>query len=233
MTDLIRIVSLSRSYHQGDENIHALRSVDLRVQKGEFLCITGASGSGKSTLLYIIGLLEKETKGEYFFEEKSTVSLSDTERARIRNQRMGFVFQSFHLLPRASALQNVYMPLEYAQVYGAKLTKIQIQDRARQALDKVGLSDRIYHRPNQLSGGQRQRVAIARALVNNPTIILADEPTGNLDVKSSTEIMNLFQTLSREGKTILMVTHNQDFVRYASSHIVVNNGQIVGSYQVG
>jgi putative ABC transport system ATP-binding protein len=218
-------------FKRGDEEIAAIKSISLTVEAGEFIAITGASGSGKSTLLYILGLLDKPSSGSYLLDGKPTHDLNDNERAHVRNKTMGFVFQSFHLLPRASALRNVMMPLVYASSYETPILEGEQQRRATEALAMVGLSDRIRHKPNELSGGQRQRVAIARAIVNNPRILFADEPTGNLDSKSGREILALFEKLHEKGVTILMVTHDPAIADRAKRRLVLADGELVGDYR--
>lgn len=224
---LIITENLNKTFTRGDETIRAIRDLNLSVERGEFISITGASGSGKSTLLYILGLLDKPTTGRYFLQGESVENLSDTELATLRNKFMGFVFQSFHLLPRASALRNVMMPLVYATGHGGMLSEAEQRERAVAALDIVGLKDRMNHRPNELSGGQRQRVAIARAVVNNPKLIFADEPTGNLDSKSGRDILALFERLHAQGATILMVTHDQSIAERAHRKLVLKDGALV------
>jgi len=205
----------------GDEEIHALRGVSIEIERGEYVAIMGPSGSGKSTLMNLIGCLDTPSKGSYLLNNKEVAAMNDDELAQIRNEEIGFVFQTFNLLPRATALHNVELPLIYAGVS----SKVR-QDRARQALDKVDLIPRASHRPNELSGGQRQRVAIARALVNNPSILLADEPTGNLDSKTGTEIMGVFDRLHQGGNTIVLVTHEADIAAFAHRTIQIRDGQV-------
>ncbi|MBW8714162.1 MAG: ABC transporter ATP-binding protein, partial [Acidobacteria bacterium] len=207
---LIETRDLWKTYVMGDEEIHALRGVSIAIERGEYVAIMGPSGSGKSTLMNLIGCLDTPSKGSYLLNDKEVASMNDDELARIRNEEIGFVFQTFNLLPRATALHNVELPLVYAGVQ----SKVR-QERAMQALGKVELTQRASHRPNELSGGQRQRVAIARALVNNPSILLADEPTGNLDSKTGTEIMGVFARLHEGGNTIILVTHEPDIAAYA------------------
>jgi putative ABC transport system ATP-binding protein len=212
---------LARNYELGAEVVHALRGVDLQIQRNEFTAIMGPSGSGKSTLMNLIGCLDTPTSGEYWLNSQKVSELDDDELARIRNKEIGFVFQTFNLLPRASALHNVELPLIYAGV-GAK----ERRDRAARALERVGLGDRMHHKPNELSGGQRQRVAIARALVNDPSILLADEPTGNLDSATSSEIMGVFKQLHGAGQTILLITHEHDIAAYADRQIHLLDGLV-------
>jgi len=218
---LIETRDLWKTYVMGSEEIHALRGVSIEIRRGEYVAIMGPSGSGKSTLMNLIGCLDTPSKGSYLLNEKQVNEMNDNELARIRNEEIGFVFQTFNLLPRASALQNVELPLVYAGVSGAER-----QNRAKGALDKVELTSRMSHRPNELSGGQRQRVAIARALVNNPSILLADEPTGNLDSKTGNEIMGLFARLHQGGNTIILVTHEADIAAYAHRTIHLRDGQV-------
>jgi putative ABC transport system ATP-binding protein len=218
---LIETRDLWKTYVMGEEEIHALRGVSITIERGEYVAIMGPSGSGKSTLMNLIGCLDTPSKGSYLLNDKEVAAMNDDELARIRNEEIGFVFQTFNLLPRATALHNVELPLVYAGVSG----KIR-QDRARQALEKVELTSRASHRPNELSGGQRQRVAIARALVNNPSILLADEPTGNLDSKTGTEIMGVFARLHESGNTIIVVTHEPDVAGYAHRVISIRDGQV-------
>jgi putative ABC transport system ATP-binding protein len=205
----------------GSEEIHALRGLDISIEKGEYCAIMGPSGSGKSTLMNLIGCLDTPSKGTYLLNGKQVNEMNDNELARIRNEEIGFVFQTFNLLPRASALHNVELPLVYAGVP----TK-ERQERAREALRKVELENRMGHKPNELSGGQRQRVAIARALVNNPSILLADEPTGNLDSKTGVEIMALFERLYQAGNTIILVTHEADIAAHAHRVIHIRDGKV-------
>ena len=212
---------LAREYVMGAEIVHALRGVDIQIKKNEFVAIMGPSGSGKSTLMNLIGCLDTPTNGEYWLNGQKVSDLTDDELARIRNKEIGFVFQTFNLLPRADALHNVELPLIYAGM-AAK----QRRDRAALSLTQVGLADRMDHRPNELSGGQRQRVAIARALVNSPSILLADEPTGNLDSATGNEIMGLFKDLHRAGQTIVLVTHEHDIAAHAHRQIHLLDGKI-------
>ena len=218
---LIETVDLWKTYQMGDEQIHALRGVSIQIERGEYVAIMGPSGSGKSTLMNLIGCLDTPSKGSYLLNGKQASQMDDNELARIRNEEIGFVFQTFNLLPRATALRNVELPLVYAGIPAKDR-----EARAKAALDKVELSSRMGHRPNELSGGQRQRVAIARALVNNPSILLADEPTGNLDSKTGLEIMGLFERLHKAGNTIILVTHEADVAAYAYRSIHIRDGQI-------
>jgi putative ABC transport system ATP-binding protein len=218
---LIETRDLWKTYVMGEEQIHALRGVSIQIERGEYVAIMGPSGSGKSTLMNLIGCLDTPSKGDYLLNGKMVSEMNDNELARIRNQEIGFVFQTFNLLPRATALQNVELPLVYAGV-AAKDRQV----RAKEALEKVELTARMSHRPNELSGGQRQRVAIARALVNKPSILLADEPTGNLDTKTGTEIMALFARLHEAGNTIVLVTHEADVAAFAHRTISVRDGQV-------
>ena len=218
---LIETRDLWKTYQMGDEEIHALQGVSITIERGEYVAIMGPSGSGKSTLMNLIGCLDTPTKGTYLLNSKEVSQMNDNELARIRNEEIGFVFQTFNLLPRATALHNVELPLIYAGV--PKKDRI---DRAKAALEKVELTTRMHHRPNELSGGQRQRVAIARALVNNPSILLADEPTGNLDSKTGVEIMALFDRLHQSGNTIILVTHEADIAAHAHRVIAIRDGGI-------
>ena len=218
---IIETRELWKTYVMGAEEIHALRSVTMQVEAGEYLAIMGPSGSGKSTLMNLIGCLDTPSKGSYLLNGKQVSEMNDDELARIRNEEIGFVFQTFNLLPRATALHNVELPLVYAGVAAKDR-----QARARASLERVELADRMLHRPNELSGGQRQRVAIARALVNSPSILLADEPTGNLDSKTGIEIMSLFDKLHEAGNTIILVTHEADIAVHAHRTIRLRDGQI-------
>jgi putative ABC transport system ATP-binding protein len=218
---LIETRDLWKTYVMGSEEIHALRGVSMEIERGEYVAIMGPSGSGKSTLMNLIGCLDTPSKGSYLLNSKQVSQMNDNELAQIRNEEIGFVFQTFNLLPRASALQNVELPLVYAGVAARER-----HERAKLALDKVELTTRMAHKPNELSGGQRQRVAIARALVNNPSILLADEPTGNLDSKTGAEIMALFSRLHETGNTIVLVTHEADIAAFAHRTIHLRDGQI-------
>ena len=218
---LIETVDLWKTYVMGSEEIHALQGVSIQIERGEYVAIMGPSGSGKSTLMNLIGCLDTPSKGSYLLNGKQVGQMNDNELARIRNEEIGFVFQTFNLLPRATALRNVELPLVYAGVTAKDREK-----RAKEALDKVELTSRIMHRPNELSGGQRQRVAIARALVNNPSILLADEPTGNLDSKTGQEIMALFERLHKSGNTIILVTHEADVAAFAYRTIQIRDGKV-------
>jgi len=221
MPALIETRDLWKTYVMGSEEIHALRGVSIAIEKGEYVAIMGPSGSGKSTLMNLIGCLDTPSKGTYLLNNKEVSTMNDDELARIRNEEIGFVFQTFNLLPRATALHNVELPLIYAGMPSKDR-----QEQARSALARVELSDRMTHRPNELSGGQRQRVAIARALVNNPSILLADEPTGNLDSKTGVEIMALFDRLHKGGNTIVLVTHEADIAAHAHRVIHIRDGQV-------
>lgn len=218
---LIKTDELWKTYVMGDEEVHALRGVSVNVERGEYVAIMGPSGSGKSTLMNLIGCLDTPTRGTYELNGRQVASMNDDELAYVRNKEIGFVFQTFNLLPRATALHNVELPLIYNGT-----TAEQRVDMAKRALEMVDLGDRMTHRPNQLSGGQRQRVAIARALVNNPSLILADEPTGNLDTKTGLEIMNLFDRLHTAGNTIILVTHEHDVAAYANRIIHIRDGKV-------
>jgi putative ABC transport system ATP-binding protein len=219
--DVIRMQGLTKDYQLGAETVHALRGVDLIVRRNEYITIMGPSGSGKSTLMNLVGCLDTPTAGIYFLNGHEVGKMSDDELARIRNREIGFVFQTFNLLPRATALHNVELPLIYAGLKGAER-----RERAAAMLDRVGLGDRMTHRPNELSGGQRQRVAIARALINEPALLLADEPTGNLDSQTGEEIMALFDSLHEDGQTIVLVTHEHDIAERAHRRVLLRDGMI-------
>ena len=218
---LILLQDISRCYQMGGETIHALREVSLTVERGDYVAIMGPSGSGKSTLMNLIGCLDTPTSGHYELHGINVSGMDDNQLAEVRNREIGFVFQTFNLLPRANALRNVELPLIYAG-----LPALQRREVVLRALNQVGLADRVHHKPNELSGGQRQRVAIARALVTNPSILLADEPTGNLDSKTGAELMELFAVLSRKGNTIIVVTHEEDVARHARRIIRLRDGRI-------
>jgi putative ABC transport system ATP-binding protein len=224
---LIQIEKLGKIFKLGEIEIPALRSVTFNIEPGEFLSIIGPSGSGKTTLLDILGCLARPTSGVYQFEGRDTGAMTDEELAMLRNRKIGFVFQTFHLLPRSTALENVALPLFYA-----KIKKQEREDRALKMLAAVGLGDRVHHQPNQLSGGQQQRVAIARALINHPAMILADEPTGNLDTKSGREILGLLEDLNRQGHTIILVTHDRDLAEHTHRIISLRDGLVVSDQPV-
>ena len=226
---IIRVENLRRDFQVGGETVHALRGVTFSVAKGEFVTIMGTSGSGKSTLLNILGCLDTPTSGEYWLDGVSVREMGRNDRAALRNRKIGFVFQSYNLLPKTTALENVELPLFYNPDVSAR----ERRERATEALKEVGLSDRIHHRSNQMSGGQQQRVAIARALVNNPVMILADEATGNLDTRTSFEILTLFQRLHAEGSTIVFVTHNPEIAQFSSRNIVLRDGHITDDVRNG
>jgi putative ABC transport system ATP-binding protein len=219
---IIEIQSLRKDYHIGEVTVHALRGVDLKITAGEFVAIMGASGSGKSTMLNILGCLDKPTSGQYLLDGINVATMEKDAVARLRNQKLGFVFQAYNLLARTTALENVELPL----FYNPKIRSKDRKEAALRALESVGLSDRMHHMPNQLSGGQQQRVAIARSLVNDPVLILADEPTGNLDTRTSFEIMDLFQELNEKGRTIVYVTHELDIAKFATRNVMFRDGKI-------
>jgi putative ABC transport system ATP-binding protein len=220
---IIEVTELRKDFHVGEVTVHALRGVNMEIMEGEFVAIMGASGSGKSTMLNIIGCLDKPTQGKYMLDGLSIAEMSKNELALLRNKKLGFVFQSYNLLPRTSALENVELPL----LYNPKIKARERKEMAKHALDLVGLTDRMHHMPNQLSGGQQQRVAIARSLVNDPVVILADEATGNLDTRTSYEIMALLQDLNSKGKTIVFVTHESDIARFTTRNIIFRDGHIL------
>ncbi len=221
MKTIIEVKKLARHFRVGSELIRAIKRIDLSIQQNEFVALMGQSGSGKSTLMNILGCLDTPTDGVYTLNNYQVSELRDNDLAEIRNKEIGFVFQTFNLLPRSTALENVMLPLVYAGI-----SKEDREDRALTSLDKVGLADRVNHRPNELSGGQRQRVAVARALVNNPSIILADEPTGNLDSATSIEIMALFQDIHKNGNTVIIVTHEEDIAQYAHRIVRLKDGEV-------
>lgn len=228
MKKLIDLKNVSKSYRNGDQELQVLKDVHLEVEEGEFVAIMGSSGSGKSTLMNIIGMLDRPTSGEYYLEGEEVAKLSEKKLAKVRNQQIGFVFQQFFLLSKLNALQNVELPLIYAGVSQSKRKAL-----AEQYLKKVELETRMHHLPSELSGGQKQRVAIARALVNHPSIILADEPTGALDTKTGEQIMELLTELNREGKTIIMVTHEPEIAAFAKRQIVIRDGVISSDSKKG
>jgi putative ABC transport system ATP-binding protein len=232
MKEIIKLENIVRSYSMGDETIYALRDITLKIHQNEYVAFMGPSGSGKTTLMNILGCLDTPTSGTYILNGHLVSEMVDSELARVRNQEIGFIFQSFNLLPKLTALENVALPLVYA---GVPLNER--LERAKKALVNVGLEHRLDHKPNEVSGGQRQRIAIARALVNNPSILLADEPTGNLDSKTSYEIMALFEELNQKGNTIILVTHEEDIAKYAKRMVRLRDGKIEadvlnGGYQL-
>ena len=223
MEDIIRIENLCRDFKVGSETVHDLRKVSFSIQAGEFVTIMGTSGSGKSTLLNLLGCLDCPTSGDYYLDGRSVQDMGKNERASYRNLKIGFIFQSYNLLPKTSALENVELPLLYNPAYSKRARR----EKALEVLKAVGLEHRIHHRSNQMSGGQQQRVAIARAMVNDPVILLADEATGNLDTRTSYEILALFQRLHAEGRTIIFVTHNPEIAEFSSRNILLRDGQII------
>ncbi len=219
--EVIRLTDIGKSYYIGKQEVPVLTQIDLSIMRGEFVSIMGPSGAGKSTLMNILGCLDRPTRGSYLLDGDEVATLDDSRLAYTRNRKIGFVFQSFNLLPKLSALDNVVLPMIYGNVF-----KKERRDRAVRMLESVGLGDRIDHMPAEMSGGQRQRVAIARALINDPAIIMADEPTGNLDSKSTKEVMEIFSSLYKEGKTIILVTHEPDVAEYATRHVILSDGHI-------
>ncbi|HLP24836.1 MAG TPA: ABC transporter ATP-binding protein [Acidobacteriota bacterium] len=229
MAPVVQLEEIHKIYHSGEVPVHAVRGVSLAIHKGDFVAVMGASGSGKSTLMNLLGCLDRPTKGRYLLDGVDVSVLEKNQLADIRNQKLGFVFQGFNLLSRTTALENVELPM----LYGArKLTSAQMRDRAQKSLELVGLAQRADHFPSQLSGGQQQRVAIARALINDPQILLADEPTGNLDSKTSVEIMGVFQKLNEQGITIVMVTHELDIAHYCKRNLIMRDGRLVSDVPV-
>jgi putative ABC transport system ATP-binding protein len=223
---LIDLKNINKVFMMGDEKIQALNNVSVQINEGELTSIVGTSGSGKSTLMNILGLLDLPTSGDYFLDNTNTTSMNDDALSLYRNQKIGFIFQSFHLLPKANALKNVEMPMQYASAYNKDLTDEHIRKLALESLEKVGLGDRVHHLPNELSGGQRQRVAIARALINKPKILLADEPTGALDSRTSEEILKLFQELNKQGVTVIIVTHDNHVAKSCRRILRMSDGII-------
>lgn len=229
MKEVIRLENIRRDFRVGDETVHALRGVSFTIAEGEFVTIMGTSGSGKSTLLNTLGCLDTPTSGEYFLDGVAVRTMDKNERAVLRNRKIGFVFQNYNLLPKSTAIENVELPL----MYNARYSAAQRRERAVGALTAVGLGDRLLHRSNQMSGGQMQRVAIARALANDPAVILADEATGNLDTRTSFEVLVLFQELHAAGRTIIFVTHNPEIARYSSRNITLRDGRITSDIRNG
>jgi putative ABC transport system ATP-binding protein len=227
--EVVKLTDVHKTYRTGDVDVHAVRGVSLEIQRGEFVALMGASGSGKSTLMNILGCLDRPTSGRYLLDDADVSALDRDQLADIRNHKLGFVFQSFNLLPRTSARENVELPLLYGT---RRLTHAQLGEKADAVLASVGLGGREDHHPSQLSGGQQQRVAIARALVNDPEVVLADEPTGNLDSRTSVEIMGIFQQLNERGITIIMVTHEQDIAAYARRNVVLRDGLLLNDFNV-
>ena len=224
---LIELRNITKTYFLGEMDVPVLKGISLDIEKGDYVALMGASGSGKSTLMNILGCLDRQTGGDYFFEGEELGRASGDHRARVRNKKIGFVFQSFNLLPRTSALENVIMPLAYT---AGDLSRKECRERGLAALDRVGLSDRIGHYPSQLSGGQQQRVAIARALINQPPVLFADEPTGNLDSHTSIEVMKMFDELSAQGITVILVTHSMEIAEYARRVVRISDGEIQEDY---
>jgi putative ABC transport system ATP-binding protein len=218
---MINVDSVHKSFDLGETSVHALRGVTFRIEKGEFVSIMGPSGSGKSTLMNIIGCLDTPSEGTYFLNQRNVGQLDEEQLAGIRNKEIGFIFQQFHLLPRSTALENVALPLKYASVQ-----RTEQLSRAEEVLNKVGLSDRLSHKPTELSGGEQQRVAIARALVNSPSILFADEPTGNLDSKTGSEVLEIFKELNEKGQTIVVITHERDIAKQSHRTITIKDGEI-------
>ena len=225
---IIQVIDLKKDFYVGEITVHALKGINLEIEEGEFVAIMGTSGSGKSTMLNVLGCLDKPTSGTYLLDEISMGGLNKNELARLRNSKLGFVFQSYNLLPRTTALENVELPL----YYNNKVKSKERRERAVAALESVGLADRMHHMPNQMSGGQQQRVAIARSLVNDPRVILADEATGNLDTRTSYEIMALLQKLNENGKTIIFVTHEPDIARFTKRNVVFKDGRLIKELMV-
>ena len=223
--ELIELKNITKTYHLGEIDVPVLKGVSLSIARGEWVALMGVSGSGKSTLMNILGCLDRPTSGEYWLDEEEISKLNSDERAHVRNRKLGFVFQNFNLLPRTSALENVMIPLTYTE---QSVPEKQAKERARAMLERVGLADRMHHYPSQLSGGQQQRVAIARALINTPPILFADEPTGNLDSRTSEEVLAMFEKLHDDGQTIIMVTHEADVARHAKRSIRIHDGRIAG-----
>jgi putative ABC transport system ATP-binding protein len=226
---VVRLMDVRKTYRTGDVEVHAVRGVSLEIQRGEFVALMGASGSGKSTLMNVLGCLDRPTSGQYFLDGNDVSALDRDQLADIRNRKLGFVFQNFNLLPRTTARENVELPLLYGE---NRLTTAQLRERADRVLSAVGLQGREDHHPSQLSGGQQQRVAIARALINEPEILLADEPTGNLDSRTSVEIMSIFQQLNGHGITVVMVTHESDIARYAKRNVMMRDGIVRDDFAV-
>jgi len=229
MHPVVKLVDIRKTYDSGEVAVHAVRGVTLDIQRGEFVALMGASGSGKSTLMNTLGCLDRPTSGDYYLDGTNVAKLDLNERADIRNHKIGFVFQGFNLLARTSAIENVELPMLYAR---KRIRAAERRRRAMEALEIVGLANRADHHPSQLSGGQQQRVAIARSLVNRPQLILADEPTGNLDTKTSVEVMGVFQKLNDQGITLLMVTHELDIARYCKRNLILRDGKLVSDVQV-